>query len=149
MKRPLITWLLPILHLLISLNALVAGFLMLIKPNGSLLKMEPGWLEHSPFRDYLIPGLILFLLIGGGTAVTFTGLLKKNKWKWPEVFNLYEERYWAWTWSLYMGIILLIWITFQLIMTKYFWLQPVIIFMGLGIIIVTLFPRVMKYYMKD
>lgn len=31
-------------------------------------------------------------------------------------------------------------------MTQYFWIQPVIIFIGLFIIIITMIPAVMKHY---
>lgn len=76
----------------------------------------------------------------------FAGLLLKPGWQWASALNIYHNRHWAWTYSLYSGIIVIAWITVQLVMTQYFWLQPVMIFTGLLIIICTMTPAVMKAY---
>jgi hypothetical protein len=60
MKRPFLLYLLFMPHLFLGISATAGGGLLLLKPDGSLLGMDPGWLNHSPFNTYLIPGLILF-----------------------------------------------------------------------------------------
>jgi hypothetical protein len=118
------------------------------KADGSLLGMQPEWLMHSPFANYLIPGILLALFLGIIPLITFVGLIRKRNLKMANAFNIYRDRHWAWSFSLYTGIIAICWITVQLIMTQYFWIQPVIIFTGLLIIIITLMPDVMKRFEK-
>ena len=146
MTRPFFLYLLFVPHLFLGISATAGGGLLLLKPDGSLLGMDPGWLDNSPFNTYLAPGLILLIVVGLFPLFTFVGLLLKPGWRWANIFNIYHDRHWAWTYSLYSGIITIIWITVQLVMTQYFWLQPVMIFTGLMIILLTLTPPVMKRF---
>jgi hypothetical protein len=147
MNRPFFLYLLFIPLLFLGISATAGGGLLFLKPDGSLLGMDPGWLDKSPFNTYVIPGLILLLIVGLFPLFTFVGLLIKPEWKWANSLNIYHDRHWAWTYSLYSGIIAIVWITAQLIMTQYFWLQPVMIFTGVIIIILTLTPYVMKHFL--
>jgi len=121
----------------------------MIKTDGSLLGMQANWLNRSPFKSYLIPGLLLFLFLGIIPLLTFIGLIKKKNWQFTNLFNIYRNRNWAWSFSLYTGIIAITWITIQLILTQYFWIQPVIIFNGLFIIIITMLPQIIKQFEFD
>ncbi|MBK7231271.1 MAG: hypothetical protein IPH93_03095 [Saprospiraceae bacterium] len=146
MNRPFFLYPLILLHAFLGIGAFAGGGMLLLKPDGSLLGMNPEWLEHSPFNNYLIPGVILFIFCGFLPLLTLIGLLLKPNWRWPNALNIYSDKHWAWAFSLYSGIIVISWITIQLIMTQYFWLQPVMIFTGLLIIIFSLTPPVMKYF---
>lgn len=146
MKHYFFLYFISTLHLFISLTSLVGGGMLMLKPDGSLLGMETEWLNESPFENYLIPGFILFTLNGILPMITFIGLLLKPKWDFANLFNIYPNRYWAWTYSLYIGIITIMWIIMQQMMTQYFWVQPVIVFIGLLIIVCTMLPSVMKEY---
>lgn len=146
MKVRLFLYLLLVLHLFLSMGALAGGGMLILQPDGSLLGMEPGWLSESPFSSYLIPGFLLFTFSGLLPLFTFFGLLIKPEWRWANALNIYPNRHWAWTYSLYSGIIVIAWITLQLIMTRYFWLQPVMIFTGLLILIFTLTPSIMNKF---
>jgi len=134
------------LHLFLGINGLAGGILLIIKPEGSLLGMNVDWLNRSPFESYLIPGILLAFFLGVIPLVTFFGLIIKKNWRFANLFNIYRNRYWAWSFSLYTGIIAITWITVQLILTQYFWIQPVIIFIGLLILILTLVPEVMNRF---
>lgn len=146
MKRSFFLYFIYLLHLILSFTSLVGGTMLILKPDGSLLGMQTDWLNQSPFKNYLIPGLILFTLNGILPMFTVIGLLLKPKWDFANLFNIYPNRYWAWTYSLYVGIITITWIIMQQMMTNYFWIQPVVIFIGLLIIICTMLPSVMKEY---
>jgi hypothetical protein len=146
MKRSIFLYLLMALHIFLGLGAFAGGGMLLLQPDGSLLGMEAAWLDHSPFHTYLIPGFILFVLNGLLPLFTVVGLLLQPDWRWANALNIYSNRHWAWTYSLYSGVIVITWITVQLIMTRYFWLQPVMIFTGLLIIVFTLIPSVMKKF---
>jgi hypothetical protein len=138
--------LLGLLHLFLGVNGLIGGMLLIIKNDGSLLGMQVEWLSRSPFKNYLIPGILLFLFLGILPLVTFLGIIKKRNWRLTNLFNLYTNKNWAWSFSLYTGIIAITWITVQLILTQYFWIQPVIIFNGLFIIIATLLPDIIEHF---
>lgn len=149
MKKPFAVYLLVALIIFSGISAITGGAMMIVKTDGSLLAMEPGWLAGSPFTSYLIPGIFLFTVNGLFPLLTAAGLLFTPKWKWTSWFNIYKQQHWAWTCSLFTGIILISWIIIQQFMTRYFWLQPCIAAVGLLIIIFTMIPGVMKYYLNE
>jgi hypothetical protein len=55
MNHPLNTfmrYMLFVLHALLGINAAAGGFLMMIKPDGSLLQMHSGLLTHHPLAIF-------------------------------------------------------------------------------------------------
>jgi hypothetical protein len=56
------------------------------------------------------------------------------------------DTFWAWTGSLLIGIVLFTSIMVQLLLTRYFYLQPMMLAMASLIILITLLPRVMRFY---
>lgn len=139
-------FLLIFLHLILGLNGLAGGLLLMLKPDGSLLQMNVDWLQYSPFPNFLLPGVLLFTFLGVLPLLTLFGLITNKNVHLLNFLNLYADRNWAWCFSLYTGTIAILWINVQLVMTQYFWLQPVISLTGLAILVLTLVPRVMNYY---
>ncbi|PQP85094.1 hypothetical protein C0Q44_11580 [Paenibacillus sp. PCH8] len=111
--------------------------------------MESWGLERSPFPSFLIPGIILLLVLGVMPVLIGISLLRRHHWGLGERLNLYPDRYWAWTFSLYTGFALIIWI-----MVQVYWIQDVSIIhlvyfaWGVGIQVVTLLPGVQQRYSK-
>jgi hypothetical protein len=58
-----------VLQFFIAIGALAGGIVFIIAPDGSIMQMPVSVLAHSPFSDFLIPGLILFLFNGVGNLV--------------------------------------------------------------------------------
>ena len=143
---PVGVYLLCLLHTVLGVSAFAGGASLMIAPDGSLLNLKQDLLQHSPFGNYFMPGLLLFLLNGIFPFLIIFGLLFKPEWKIFDQFNFYKDKHGAWTYSLLSGIIVLIWIIMQQWMTTYFWLQPAIAAIGLLIIIITMMPGVMRYY---
>jgi hypothetical protein len=143
---PVEVYLLCLLHLVLGISAFAGGASLMLAPDGSLLDIKQSWLQHTPFSNYFIPGLLLFLLNGIFPLLVFFGLIFKPDWEIFDRFNIYKDKHGAWTYSLISGIIVLIWIIIQQLMTAYFWLQPLIAAIGLLIIIITMMPGVIKYY---
>jgi hypothetical protein len=149
MKRPVEIYLLYLLLVFLSIGALYGGGSMILSPDGSLLQMDGGWIEKTPFSSFLIPGIILFTFLGIFPLVAMAGLFTRKKIRLPGFLNIFPEKYWGWTFSLYTGIICIIWIIVQQILTEYFILQPIISATGLLIVIFSLMPRVQKFYTSD
>lgn len=56
--------LLILLHLLLGIGAVFGGVVLVIDPSGELINMPITLLENSPFDSFLIPGIILFVVLG-------------------------------------------------------------------------------------
>ena len=55
-----------IIQIFVSLGALSAGVLMILFPSGKQLQIPLEILDGSPFNNFLVPGIILFLVNGVG-----------------------------------------------------------------------------------
>jgi hypothetical protein len=67
-----------LLQLLVGASAAVSGVLMMIAPDGRIFKAPPDMLTGSPFRDFFVPGLILFLVHGVGTLTAGVLTLRRH-----------------------------------------------------------------------
>lgn len=133
-----------------ALSALFGGVQLILDPTGMSLQMPVTWLKNSPFHDFLIPGLILTFLLGlfpGWIAYCLAFRPSRQK---KGRLNIYPERYFAWTYSLYLGIMLMIWITVQIAMVGYGHpIQTIYASLGILITIVTLLPANMNFYIRS
>ena len=146
MKRPVEAWILYIMLAFLSVNGLIGGGSMILVTDGSFLGLNLEWLTHSPFHTFLVPGILLFFFMGVFPAVALAGLISKNTRPFPGILNIYPGMDWGWTYALYSGIVSVIWIVFQQLLTDYFILQPLIAGLGILIVIFCLLPRIQKYY---
>jgi hypothetical protein len=146
MKRPFEIYLLCFFILFLSLGAIYGGGSLIAAPDGSLLKIEKSWLDNLPFPNYRFPGLVLFLFLGVFPLVGLFGLFIRKNNRVLNSINIYIDKYWGWTYTLYSGIICVIWIVVQQLLTGYFVLQPIVAGNGILIIILCLIPRVQKYF---
>ena len=146
MNRPVSVYVLCLLHLILGLNGILGGAALILEKDGALLGMQAGWLDGSPFPDFRMPGIILFLLLGYGPLYCSLSLYFQPRPELTGRLNIYQGKYWGWTFSLFIGIMVMAWIIVQQIFTSFFWLQPLVLSWGVGIIILTLMPSVMKFY---
>jgi hypothetical protein len=56
-----------ILQLFIGLGAVGGGFGLILEPSGANLGMPLEMLNHSPFSNFLIPGIVLLVINGLGS----------------------------------------------------------------------------------
>jgi hypothetical protein len=148
-SRPFGAWVLIVLHFLIGAAALISGAMFFMAPDGRLMQMPVTFLEGSPFNNFLIPGIILFLFVGVFPVMVGIGLVKKSIWSGLDILNPFKSYCWAWTASWSAGLIILIWIISETVMLGYIsFLQPFIISYGLVLILVTFLPGVRRWYKK-
>jgi hypothetical protein len=98
MKRRQIA-ILGLIMVFVALGAIPAGISLILKPDGTGLRMSLDYLKDSPFKDFFIPGLFLLIVNGllnvAGTILCFM----RNKH--------------AAILGLLLGIALLLWIVIQ------------------------------------
>ena len=58
-----------VLEILLSIGALAGGLVLMIAPRGEIMRLPLSALAGSPFDTYLVPGLILFGVLGLGPLV--------------------------------------------------------------------------------
>ena len=142
--------LLILLQFLLGFGALVSGGLLVLAPDGSLIQMPLSMLKYSPFSNFLIPGIILSILLGIYPLAVAYSLWKKPDWRWPESINPFKQVHWCWAASLASGIILLIWITTQVLMLHSIAFLHILYFTwGWALILLTLTPKVRQYTMPQ
>jgi len=62
--RPITIYILLILLAFQALSGLFGGAALVLDPSGSSIRLPLSLLEGSPFGNFLIPGIILFLVLG-------------------------------------------------------------------------------------
>lgn len=134
--------------LFIGLGAIGGGAALIISPSGKLLGGLPlSILKNTPFPDFLIPGIILFTILGLFPCLISYALIKKPVNHVAEYFNLFKGMHWAWSYSIYIAFALIIWIQVE---TIYFegtgWLQTFYMLYSIPIILVALLPQVRILY---
>lgn len=148
-KMPFTSKLLILLHLLLGIGAVFGGMVLVIDPSGELIKMPITLLENSPFDSFLIPGIILFVVLGVLPLIVSFALATKRQLKIANRLNLFTDMHWAWAYSIYISFALIIWITIEIFFIQHVAIIHVAyIFLGLTIQAVTLLPSVQKYYLQ-
>lgn len=141
--------LLILLHFLLSIGAIFGGIFLILKPDGSLLGMPTEILRPSIFDDFLIPGFILLLTFGLFPVYLIYVLLKKPENGFLERINLLYDHHFAWTFSIYTGIALMIWINVQIAIFKTVDpLHTIYFFYGLLMVCLALLPKTRELYKK-
>jgi hypothetical protein len=67
---PRVGWLAIALQVFLGVGALLGGGALVLAPGGSILGMPVATLEGTPFSSFLIPGLILFGVLGVGSIAS-------------------------------------------------------------------------------
>ncbi len=67
------------IQILVGIGAAVSGMLFIIRPSGELLQAPVEMLAGSPFRDFFIPGIILFLVNGIGQLLAGVITLRRHR----------------------------------------------------------------------
>lgn len=62
-----------------GIGAIYGGSNLIIYPNGSSIQLSPHWLENTPFVNYFIPGIILFITNGLFSIFVLVNMLLNRK----------------------------------------------------------------------
>ena len=131
----------------LGLGALFGGAVLIISPSGKLFGMPLTMLDNSPFSNFLIPGVILFCVIGVVPVVLVFALRKRLENNLAELFNVYKDMYWAWSYSIYIAFALIFWIQFEMsYLQSVHWSHTLYMIWAIAIIFVALLPQVRSQY---
>lgn len=109
-EPPPTRWLLAALCFFVAFTAIGGGATLVIAPDGHLLEMPASYLAHSPFETFLIPGLLLFAVIGVGSLVAGALVVKDSRIANHVAFGA--------------GAALLVWIVSEMgLLRSFHWLQ--------------------------
>jgi hypothetical protein len=134
----------------LGLSAIGGGGALIISPSGKLLGGLPlSILQNSPFTNFFIPGIILFVVLGLFPTILIFALRKKISSPFAEQFNFFKDMHWAWTFSIYVAFALIIWTQVETIFVQGVgWLQTFYMLYAIPMIVVALLPQVRDLYKK-
>lgn len=90
-----------------GISAIFGGLGLIADPSGGKLQMPLEFLENTPFKDFLIPGIILLTFNGVlSIAIAVLAIIKVKGYAWLVILE---------------GCILTIWLTVQIIMIQSFY----------------------------
>ena len=109
---------LAVMQIFNGLSALAGGIGLMGDPTGGNVAMETEWLEGTPFTNFLIPGIILFVVNGIGNTTGFIFTIRKHMRE-AEI-------------GMVFGVVMMGWIIVQVILIGYgSFLQPLYFATGL------------------
>lgn len=148
--RSLLVWVLIMLQFLLGVGAAICGGLLILAPDGHLMRMPLYMLSNTPFATFLLPGILLFTFVGIYPLTVAYSLFARPAWSWPDWVNPFKYMDWAWAASLAAGVIVIIWIWVQMLMfgTVHF-LHVLYLGWGGTIILLTLHPTVRRSYLRS
>jgi hypothetical protein len=115
------------LELFLGVGAVASGIGLIADPTGGL-GMSTSVLADSPFSDFLVPGIILFLAVGVFPLVVAVSALRGAGW--------------VGLGHIAVGAVVLGWIVGEFVLLGYIsWLQPAILVLGLAILMLALLNR--------
>lgn len=86
--RPVAVWIVLALLAFLGVRGTLGGILFLLAPSGELVGESTASLAGTPFADYLVPGVVLFVLFGIAPLVVGVGLARRSRWAWQATLFL-------------------------------------------------------------
>jgi len=111
------------LLMFVAFGALYAGYSFITNRSGVGLGMNTAYLGHSPFSDYFVPGIILFVVNGLFNIIAAIAVIRKIK-----NYACY---------IIIQGMLLCGWIIVQVIMVRDIALQH-LLFFSIGVILTSI-----------
>jgi hypothetical protein len=114
--------LLMVLLMLVAFSSTVAGLAMIANQHGDALNIPMGLFEGTPFRSFLLPGILLSVIVGGFSLFAIFLITQKS----ARQFN----------WSIVAGAVVILWVIAEMVLLQFAnWLHAVYLVVGLLIIL--------------
>jgi len=106
---------------IIAVAAIASGISMINSPDGITLNLQTYLLDNTPFKNFLIPGILLTFFVGGVNLVAF-------------FYNIFKKQN-RFSWAIAGGIVITGWVLTEMILTGFVhWLH--FIYMAFGVLII-------------
>lgn len=114
-----------ILICFVALTTIFAGIILMSVPDGSMLRLPISILHSTLFKDFRLPGFLLFVFVGGiNLLAAFYLLINNNK---------------KYNWAVSAGAITIIWVMLQWMLIENTLLTDLIYFFaGASIVLLSL-----------
>ena len=107
----------------IAVTSTLSGLLMISNPDGGIMNLSLSLLDGTPFKDFLIPGILLTTIVGGVNLLA--------------VFYNMQRHVNRYNWAIAGGIMISGWIVVQMILIHTaHWLH--FLYLGTGLLIILL-----------
>ena len=107
----------------IAITSTLSGLLMISNPDGEILNLKVSLLEGTPFKNFLMPGILLTATVGSINLLAVFYNMQRH----PDRYN----------WAIAGGIMISAWIIMHMILIQAIqWLQ--FLYLGVGILIILL-----------
>jgi len=114
-----------ILSSIVGVLATIIGFMMMAVPDGNLINVNVSILKSTSFKDFRVPGFVLFFTVGLSNLLAVFYLFVNHKSK----FN----------WSIIGGLLLIVWIVSQFILIETSrWFDVITITIGALIVFISM-----------
>lgn len=131
----------------LGIGALFGGGALILSPSGELIHMPSSMIKDSPFPNFLIPAIFLFTFLGLAPCLLIFALLKKPESKLAEQINIFKDMHWSWSFSVYVGLILILWLQLEMMFIhSVHWSHTFYMFLAVAILIVAILPQVRRLY---
>ena len=108
----------------IAVTSTLSGLMMIYRPDGAILHLPVNLLEGTPFKNFLIPGILLATIVGGVNLLAVFNNLRRH-----------ANRY---NWAIAGGFMIIGWIIAQMTLIKVFhWLHIIYLIIGVLIILIS------------
>jgi hypothetical protein len=105
----------------IAVTATLSGLMMISNPDGGIMDLQLSLLDGTPFKDFLVPGILLTTIVGGVNLLAVYYNMQRD-----------SNRY---NWAIAGGIMIIGWIVGQIILIHIAnWLH--FLYLGTGILII-------------
>ncbi len=146
---PALVWALIGLLVFLAVGAIFGGGGLILGPDGELIHMPFSHLQGSPFSNFLIPGILLFVFNGIYPLIIAYSLWKKPGWRWPDMINPFKQHHWSWAGALAAGMIVLVWITVEMMWVPFGLVHVFYLIYGVALIVITLSSTVRNYSSRN
>jgi hypothetical protein len=137
-KKSTVIYILICCVLIQGISGIIGGISLISDPTGSNIDLSILLLKDSPFKDYLLPGIILLSILGIYPIIVFVGL--------------YKGKYWALCSAKLLGIVLMLWVVSEIITIEYKAERPLQLISGLlGLLILVFanFTNIQSFYIRN
>jgi hypothetical protein len=121
----------------LSIGGFVGGVSFIVDRTGASLGGRLSFLDRTPVRDFLLPGLFLLGVYAIGSLILMAGLTWRFSPGPLRRLNRWIGFHWSWAGTMLIGVVLIAWILYEFtIFSDRMLLQPILI--GVGVLMVAI-----------